>query len=113
MYVPKIAETASKAVAKLHKIGIAGRRSKYPASNPRPYIEQITVSETKTPPTAKFPSANEVMNEIVKIQSTSNKVKPRLEYERKIITKHIVVTSAAPPRPKIEKSGSEKLLVSS
>jgi hypothetical protein len=74
-----IDESTSNAHAKLHKIGIAGLKSKYPASKPRPYIAQITVSETKVPPTGKLPSAKEVMNETAKIQITSKNVKPRLE----------------------------------
>lgn len=43
----------------------------------------------------------------MKIHRTSKGVKPRLEYERRIITKQIEVTSAEPPLPKIEKSGTE------
>ena len=71
-------------------------------------MEQITVSATNVPPCGKPPRANEIINETAKIQITSKKVKPKLEYERKIVTKQTDVTNAVPPRAKIEKSGREK-----
>ena len=69
----------SKAAAKLHKIGAAGLKRRYPASNPLPYIEQITVRATKVPPCGKEPRAKEMIKETRKIQITSKKANPRLE----------------------------------
>lgn len=113
MNVPVIAESTSNAAAKLQIRGIAGFNRRYPSPKPRPYIVQITRSATKGPSTGSAPKRKEIPNVVKKIHITSAKVKPRLEYERRIITKHIDVASAAPPFPKIENSGKEKLLTSS
>ena len=62
----------------------------------------------KAPPLGKPPKRNERPNEIPKIHKMSETGRLKLEYERQMRTNEIVVTSAEPPRAKIEKSGYVK-----
>ena len=83
----------------------AGLSSKKLVSKPRAYFEQRIVSRTKAPPAGMPPSRNERPNERPKIQRISDTGMLKLEYERQIKIKEILVTSAEPPRAKIENIG--------
>ena len=83
----------------------AGLSKRKLVSNPRSYFEHKIVSSTKAPPAGIPPSRKESPNERPKIQRISVTGILKLEYERHIKMKDIVVTRAEPPRAKIENIG--------
>ena len=83
----------------------AGLSSRKLVSNPRAYFEHKIVSSTKAPPDGIPPSRNESPNDRLKIHRISVTGILRLEYERQIKIKEIVVTNAEPPRAKIANIG--------
>ena len=86
----------------------AGWSKRKLVSKPFAYLLHKIVRRMKAPPLGKPPKRNERPNEIPKIHKMSETGRLKLEYERQMSTNEIVVTSAEPPRAKIEKSGYVK-----
>ena len=95
----------SKAAANEQIIIEAGFKRRKLVSKPRAYFEHKIVSRTKDAPEGIPPSRKDNPNESPKIHRISVTGMLRLEYERQIRIKEIVVTSADPPRAKIENIG--------
>ena len=100
-----MAVRVSKSAAKEQIIIEAGFNKRKLVSKPRAYFEQRIVRRTKAPPEGMPPSRKESPKESPKIQRISVTGILRLEYERQIKIKEILVTSAEPPRAKIENIG--------
>ena len=101
MYVPNVIVRESMAAATLHKINATGFSSRYPASNPRPNIEQRTVRARYVEPVENGPRKNELMIENPATQRTSVNEMFSALYERKITINEIATTREEPAREKI------------